>query len=466
MKTHKLALVALALVASLVITGCANPVQRVGTSDSELSTLTITIPSMAIGLGSQAVVAGHDSRVFATVNSAELEIFNASNTSVFKKSLSLASNVSTVSAIPPGTGYTVKLKLFNTAVSSTVPTVLGTATGVNLTSGATSALTITCVPYQPSELTGDDVVTLSQAKAEKYFRFNAVKGTTYVFFKYDPDDSSSVPDDAIMMGVFDQNGSPGVDWTTVSGVPWTAPYTGDAYVGVYNGASTSRTPPLITRELTTTAVGQTSKPTNLYPGYWDFFAVGQSAPSYVKFTTNTAATYQLDMGPSASYTLNLYAAADFTGTPTPYSSSSGVVTLALDASTTYYATLQTSGEYGYVNYGYFLPVLPANGTYTAGSISAAKAKAFYVANVDSGASYTLNWADSLNGPVSPAYTLNVDVTALQQDVATTFFQNQDVGYPTGKTIVVPSGQTKVFFLVRNYAGGSSVGTFALKLTKN
>lgn len=464
MKTHKQALFALAIV-SLVITGCANPVQRVGTPDSELSTLSITIPSMAVGLGSQAVVTGHDSRVFATVNSAELEIFNAANTSVFRKSLSLTSTVSTVSAIPPGTGYTVQLKLFNTAASSTVPTVVGTVTGVNLTSGATSALTVTCVPYQPSELTGYDTVTLAKAKAEKYFRFNAVKGTTYAFFKYDPDDANSVADPDIMVGVFDKDGSPAVDWSSVSGVPWTASYTGYAYVGIYNGASGARTLPLVVGELTTTAVGQANNPTTVYPGYWDFFAVGKAAPSYIKFTSN-AATYQLDLGPDAAYTLSLYTASDYTGTPTTYTSSLGVVTMALAASTTYYATIQTSGEYGYINYGYFLPILPANGTYTAGSISTAKAKAFYVANVDSGASYTLNWADILGGPVGSTYTLDVDVTALHQDVATAFFQNQDMGYPTGKTIVIPSGQTKVFFLVRNYAGGSSIGTFALKLTKN
>lgn len=104
--------------------------------------------------------------------------------------------------------------------------------------------------------------------------------------------------------------------------------------------------------------------------------------------------------------------------------------------------------------------LPAEGTWTTGHLNTSGGAVWFEATVTGGQSYILNWDDQYEG--SGSYTLDVVVSAYEQDQATSYFLTQDSGYSTARIIDVPAGQTRLYVKVTAYFSGPT-GSFALKL---
>ena len=101
------------------------------------------------------------------------------------------------------------------------------------------------------------------------------------------------------------------------------------------------------------------------------------------------------------------------------------------------------------------------GEWTPGTIETSGDVLWYEANVTGGQAYSYSHDDSFQG--SGTYTCDIDVTAYQEDMVTPYFNNLDSAWTSPQTINVPEGESKIYFKVRGYGGGSNKGTFALLL---
>lgn len=106
--------------------------------------------------------------------------------------------------VPVGTGYTLSVEVFNTAVSSDTPTVEGRSESFDVTADETTSVEVTCLPVNPTALTVGGAAqdfTLS-ASGEEWFSFSS-DGCSYIDLSFTPTDTSSY----IALRVFDSAGS-------------------------------------------------------------------------------------------------------------------------------------------------------------------------------------------------------------------------------------------------------------------
>jgi len=450
----------LALVLLTTVVSCASPTEDVEGLGGPLGYLSLGMPS-EIPRSSDDLLNPLGQRAVGTVSQVEVEVFDASQNSIAKKVFQ-KSDTTTVIGIPPGTDYRVTLKVYNLANSGSTPTVTGSASGVTITSGQTTSVSITCVPYQPIDLVETAIVSFAKQQSDAFYRFTVQQGVPYLVRKYDPEnDNNTSGNFGVIWAIFDASGKQRAGWTHEGELLWTPDYTGVAYVGLYQDDIGAVTVPLSVKAFPSNAVGSTNKPEILHPGHWDYIGVGDTAPSYFRFTTSYSRTYQLDLGAQTSFVAMLYPSNDFTGAATAFTSSGGVVSLPVNAGT-YSLTLQTTNSGGYFGRGSLLPVLPTVGeVYIAGTVDKPHEKEWFVVNVEAGASYAVLWDDYYEG--TGTYTLDAEVTAYKENLVDKYF-SQDSGYHVAYNASVPVGQTKMYVMVASVYS-TNVGTFAVKVRK-
>jgi hypothetical protein len=239
--------------------------------------------------------------------------------------------------IPVGT-YTVRLSLYNSAVSSSTPQVTGTASGVVITKGGMTTAAITCLPTNPSAISVSDSKALSlDSWAEQWYSLAVVSGTAYYF---------TLDNANYRFALFDGSGSyisSASDYLT-----YTPTDAGSLYIAIVNNSGSTSS---ATFAVPTTAPvlneGSVSSPVALTLNSSHSFKVGSyssgQSVSYYSFTTTSSGDYAINMPTNTnSYTASLYSSSDFSTTvvdPDSYYDSYGRRFSGLAAGTTYYLEL-------------------------------------------------------------------------------------------------------------------------------
>jgi hypothetical protein len=95
------------------------------------------------------------SQALVSADIVEVIVYDAGGTEILRetRTLDLANPTASLDVVvPSGDGYTVEVNVYNTDVSDTEPVVSGTATGVSVTEGGLSQVSITCTPSSPVSL--------------------------------------------------------------------------------------------------------------------------------------------------------------------------------------------------------------------------------------------------------------------------------------------------------------------------
>jgi hypothetical protein len=253
-----------------------------------------------------------------------------------------SSQSTVVRGVPPGTGYTVKVSVFNQNASTGVPVVQGSASGVDVIEGQSTALTIQCLPVSPVALA---IGTASAPAAIKYlgeswYSLQAATGTTYYF---------STGGDACKLALFDGDGAL-ID--SDSGyIEYRAAKDGPLYAVLATNDWNFRTTPASCSIIADTKPpilneGSPSAPLSLALDADHLFKAGSSGvqyKSYYSFATLSAGTCAVSLG-SSSCDIGLYADAGYSSPIVSAYSASGLVMPGLAASTTYYLMI-TNNNY-------------------------------------------------------------------------------------------------------------------------
>jgi hypothetical protein len=314
------------LLAVIMVVGlslaCANPMSSTAKAPAgaaNTGSLSVDISSFASWLPtSQTTPVGKNlvaaqSRALAVATSVKIEVVDSGGTAVISPvTLSVytyntnSSTTQTVSLIPVGTNYTVKVSVFNSHSSTSIPMVTGQAAGINVADGATTAVSVHCIPVSTSPLALDaapSVATLT-SYAEKWYSLTVSSGTHYYFEQTDGN---------VIVGLF--NGS-GTYISTVSGyLDYSATFSGTlylcavAYYGAGNaGLSVFSTAPVLNE-------GSVAGPVSLTLNSVHTFKTGPSSSqssSYYSFTTTSAGNYALDTAYFNSFATTLYSNSGFT----------------------------------------------------------------------------------------------------------------------------------------------------------
>lgn len=209
-----------------------------------------------------------------------------------------------VQLIPVGTNYTVKLSVYNNSVSATMPTVTGQASGVNVTQGANTTVSITCIPANPISITPSVVArtTSLAAQAEQWYSLQVASGTTYYFLQTTPN---------VAMGIFDNTGKL---ISSSSYIAYAATYTGTLNLGVVNNTGSSATAALmVSTTMPIMNEGSVASPVNLSLNQNHSFQIGpynNQGTSYYSFTTDGSGTFVLNTS-SGGYNAALYSDSGF-----------------------------------------------------------------------------------------------------------------------------------------------------------
>lgn len=351
------------LLAVCLLVGCDNAFQGLSSSGSGTSSgsggaggngaISISIPAVATWIQScarsiDASVAAPESssspKALAYATKATIEILKSDGTqlvapstlSAYSWNLSSTSS-STLSSIPAGTGYTVKVSVYNTYVSSSEPTVVGSKTGIDVTNGGTTSVSITCLPCSATPLSLDSPASASLIfTAEKWFSMPVVENNTYYF---------SQGSAAFSIGLFSSDGAYLSSGKTA--VEYKAAYSGTLYICLVNsGASgtNSTVDPAKTGTLLASATtptlseGSTGDPVSIALDVEHSFACGkqgQQDTSYYAFTTSSAGAYALSTSYSW-YSAYLYSDQFSTQVASANYCSRGAIFPGLSASTKYF----------------------------------------------------------------------------------------------------------------------------------
>lgn len=143
----------------VVLTGCPmalDPVDSLNIQPPETKVesetgITITVPRIAPGI--IAAATQNTSRAIAFTDSVEIIVKDSSNTvissNVFNPDFDGSMIVNCSVEVAPGTGYSLTVNIYNNYVSEINPVVSGTAAGIDVTSGITTSVTVTCIPVNP-----------------------------------------------------------------------------------------------------------------------------------------------------------------------------------------------------------------------------------------------------------------------------------------------------------------------------
>ncbi len=127
----------------------------------------------------------------------------------------------TINSIPVGANFKVKVSIYNSHTSSSNPVVSGQASGITISDGVTTPVSVHCRPVSPTALTvgGAAVDATLASYAEQWYSATVTNGTTY----YITQSNSSC-----VFGIFNSTGTY-IDSNT-SYLAYTATYSGTLYL--------------------------------------------------------------------------------------------------------------------------------------------------------------------------------------------------------------------------------------------
>jgi hypothetical protein len=177
-----------ALVLALPLATCAIPSSS---ANSGKGNLTVSLPSVATWISRPAEVSksAGSARAYAFANLIKVEILSSSGVAVidpFTSSVATSvvggNTIVSVPYIPSGSGYTVKVSIYNAAVSSTDAVVSGSAINQSVSDGQTTQVSVVCLPVNSTALNLDTAANFTlNAKAETWYSFSASAGQAYAF---------------------------------------------------------------------------------------------------------------------------------------------------------------------------------------------------------------------------------------------------------------------------------------------
>jgi hypothetical protein len=336
----------------IILSSCSSPFTHgAGTTAAAVKgtgSITLQIPSIAAWIksaGASKTTSAATSRAMALATSVSVQVLTAQGANVLGPVMEgtwsqQTANV-TVQPIPPGTDYTVNVRVYNSNVSNTTPVVQGQATGVNIAAGSNPTLNITCIPVSPLVVTPSTAV-LSPTLAtwgEQWYSVQVASGTTYYIVENNP---------GFGFAIFDNTG------TLISSnsgfIQYAATYTGTMYVGLINNNSSnngtggaiaslqiSLTPPVLNE-------GSASSPVALALDQNHTFKIGpqgSQGTSYYSFTTTSTGTYALNITSwTGTIVATLYSDQGYSAVVAgPTYNYYGCVYVGLTATKTYYLAL-------------------------------------------------------------------------------------------------------------------------------
>lgn len=265
----------------------------------------------------------------------KLDVLNGSGSVIATSTISINSmsgNTSAnMSSVPSGSEYTVKATVYSSYTSSTEATVAGQVSGVSVTAGNTTSVSITCFPVSPVALILDtaQAFSLGGYAAEKWFTASVVSGTKYYL---------TVDNENALMYLFDGSGTGIAQGGNYCA--YTANYAGTLYVAALTTSACNASIKISTTSPVASEGSATSPVTLTLNSPHDF--VFSSSGSYYSFKTGAAGTYALStdlVGGAWGYGMMLYSDSAFSSSVSSSSSYSGTSFPSLAANTTYYLKL-------------------------------------------------------------------------------------------------------------------------------
>jgi hypothetical protein len=159
----------------------ACPTPSTTPTGNNAGTISITIPRIASWITvppsptSKGVSNNSSIKAYAIADSAHFELKDSANADVVAPwdVTNASGNITTVKEnITPGTDYTLYVKIYNLAVSSTVQVVEGQAGPISIVDSQITPVTVTCIPYNPTQVvvgTPSAAASLSQEQEKWYY---------------------------------------------------------------------------------------------------------------------------------------------------------------------------------------------------------------------------------------------------------------------------------------------------------
>lgn len=267
---------ALCLSIALISLATSCSIQSAKTASGSGS-VSVSVPSVATWISRVASAkSSKAAKAYAFANSIKIEVLSSEGTNVVdpvtssvSTSVSGGSTAVSVPYVPSGSGYSVKVSVYNSAVSSSSPVVSGTATGVSVTDGGTSSVTVSCLPESSAALSLDSSASFTLASAaETWYSFAATSGTTYSFTLANANSNFA-------MGLF--TGAGKLIASSQSNVTYRASESSTLYIGIAGYGNTDAESGTLTAAVSTASVasvasvspsamsssGATSTPTDL-----------------------------------------------------------------------------------------------------------------------------------------------------------------------------------------------------------
>jgi hypothetical protein len=299
MGAHALAIAAAAAI--MLAISCANPLgARKNARPAGSGTLMVSLPAAAawiaqIPAGQDAVPAGKDGpspafagKAFCRSTSYTVEVLDASGEAVIPPASAETASSGSLSAlavdVPQGSGYTVRLSVYNAAASAANPVVRGEARGVAVVSGADTPLAITCLPVNPGRIpmNGSQLYFTLPSAGEKWFSMDCAAGESYAV---------TMLRNGISMALFDGDGN--FLSSGVTGLEYAATVSGTVYVCALATGSMNNYAYLYASPMA--QEGSVGDPIALELNVPHVFTAGPGSSSkntsYYRFTTTEAGDY-------------------------------------------------------------------------------------------------------------------------------------------------------------------------------
>jgi hypothetical protein len=287
--------------AVILALSCANPLQAKKNAPPPGSgSLVVSLPAAAAWIS--LIPGGQDGgsadagkpaaagRAFVRSTSYTVEVLDEAGTAVIPPASSASASEGTLStvsvALPEGSGYTVRLSVYNAAASTVQPVVRGEAHDVHVTSGINTPLSITCLPVNPTGLTvdGAPVSVPITGAGEKWFSLACVGGEIY---------NIALAGSGEALALFDSEGD--MIGTSSLYFEYVPAASGTVYVCALAQVSGGSATISVTRSM---QEGDVDEPVALALNTPHTFRAGPTASaqntSYYRFTTAAAGTYALD----------------------------------------------------------------------------------------------------------------------------------------------------------------------------
>ncbi len=332
------------VLASVLTLSCVNPILDKKSDSVSAGTggsLSLSIPIIAPGLA--AVAETDSSRAYAFAYTVHFTLFDSTGAVEREDTKSASAEANSITGltlynVPVGTGYRIELEIINPRVSASVPVVCGTASGINVTLNATTAVTVKCVPVTATSMVIGTPVTLNLgALSEAWYETEIVSGTAYYFTE---------ETNSRYIGLFKEDGTQ-IAWFNAY-YPYTADYTGTLYIGVAQYRDTALenkdTVLVSSTEVPQISEGSVATPVSLTAGVARTFTIARGGSSYYSFTAETTGTYCLKLPSLQDYYAYLYSNAAFSSTlASAYGIRDGI-SLDLTGGTAYYLKLTNSSS--------------------------------------------------------------------------------------------------------------------------